>query len=225
MPCTVVGVLAGRGQTSGSIDDDNIVAMPIDAYLRRIQGSQDIPAIVLSASPAAIDRVKLRVERLMRERRELVPGQPDDFTVLDSRQLADAMRATGGAVRLMLGAVAAIGLLIGAIGIMNMMLISVTERTREIGIRIAIGALPWQVLVQFMTEAVLLAVAGGAVGAVLGVAVAAMCSRMLGIALVVDFSMLALALAVSVLVGLVSGLAPATRAARLRPVDALRHSC
>jgi putative ABC transport system permease protein len=155
--CEVVGVLAGKGESSFGSDQDDIVIMPLRAFQRRIAGNADITAVNISAQ-TGVDtaRVQADIERLMRERRGIVSGKEDDFSVRDTRQLAQTMTGTTEILTGLLGAVASVSLLVGGIGIMNIMLVSVTERTREIGIRLAIGALERQVLSQFLVEAVVL---------------------------------------------------------------------
>ena len=159
----------------------------------------------------------------MRERRRVAPGADDDFTVRDMKQIAQTMAGTTAMMTSLLGAVAAVSLLVGGIGIMNIMLVSVTERTREIGIRLAIGALEGQVLTQFLVEAVVLSLLGGLIGVGLGLGLAGVASLLLGIPYLVSPSIVFLAFGFSALVGMGFGYFPARRAARLDPIVALRH--
>ncbi|MDX2259123.1 MAG: ABC transporter permease [Hyphomicrobiaceae bacterium] len=225
-PCTVVGVLERRGGAGATAsDDDRMVAMPFGAFARRVQGSPDIRSIVIETLPKA-DGAPLRaqVRSLMRERRGLSPSLPDDFALIDMRQAASAMQATTATMTGLLGAIAAVSLLVGGIGIMNIMLVSVTERTREIGVRLAIGALPGHVMGQFLMEAVMLSLAGGVIGILVGVVAGAMLAPALGLPVVIDPAILLVALSVSVGLGIVFGYAPAQRAARLDPIVALRSA-
>jgi putative ABC transport system permease protein len=222
--CEVIGVLVGKGESSFGSDQDDIVLMPIRAFQRRIAGKSDISAINLSAvSGADTSKVQADLERLMRERRGIVPGKEDDFSVRDTRQLAQTMTGTTEILTGLLGAVASVSLLVGGIGIMNIMLVSVTERTREIGIRLAIGALERQVLTQFLVEAVVLSGFGGIIGIVLGLGLAALATNALAVPFLLNPGIVLLAFTFSALVGVVFGYFPARRAAHLDPIEALRH--
>jgi putative ABC transport system permease protein len=167
--------------------------------------------------------VQSDVERLLRERRKIVAGREDDFSVNDMTQMAATLTGTTTLMTGLLGAVAAVSLLVGGIGIMNIMLVSVTERTREIGIRLAIGAVESQVLMQFLVEAVTLSVFGGVVGIALGLSIAYGTVTLLGVPFVASPSIIALAFAFSAAIGMIFGYFPARRAAQLNPIDALRH--
>jgi len=222
--CEVIGVLAGKGESSFGTDQDDIVIMPLRAFQRRIAGNSDISAINISAQ-AGVDtaRVQADLERLMRERRGIVTGKEDDFSVRDTRQLAQTMTGTTEILTGLLGAVASVSLLVGGIGIMNIMLVSVTERTREIGIRLAIGALERQVLSQFLVEAVVLSGFGGIIGIALGLGLAALATQALAVPFLFNAGIVMLAFTFSALVGVVFGYFPARRAAHLDPIEALRH--
>jgi len=167
--------------------------------------------------------VQRDAEQVLRERRRVAPGEDDNFTVRDMTQIADTMASTTTVLTGLLGAVAAVSLLVGGIGIMNIMLVSVTERTREIGIRLAIGALESQVLTQFLVESIVLALFGGILGIVLGLALAGLASALLDIPFAADPKVMALAFLVSAAIGVVFGFFPAMRAARLDPTEALRR--
>ncbi|MEQ1712359.1 MAG: ABC transporter permease, partial [Hyphomicrobium sp.] len=185
--CSVIGVLAARGQSGAADDEDNIVAVPFDMFQRRIQGSPDIQSIVMAAYPSAsMDRLKMNLVGLMRERRGLGANDQNDFSILDMRQVAQSMTAATRTLTLFLGAIAAVSLVVGGIGIMNIMLVSVTERTREIGVRLTIGALPSQIRLQFLCEAVLLTLVGGTLGILIGLGTAAIAAPNLAIPFVVD---------------------------------------
>ncbi|MBL8665517.1 MAG: ABC transporter permease [Candidatus Odyssella sp.] len=222
--CEVIGVLADKGETSFGSDQDDVVIMPLRAFQRRIAGNSDISSVNLSAQNGVnTARVQADLERLMRERRGIVSGKEDDFSVRDTRQLAQTMTGTTEIMTQLLGAVASVSLLVGGIGIMNIMLVSVTERTREIGIRLAIGALERQVLSQFLVEAVVLSGFGGVIGILLGLGLAALATEALAVPFLLDPGIVVLAFSFSALVGVIFGYFPARRAAHLDPIDALRH--
>ena len=167
--CETIGVLEAKGQSSFGSDQDDTVVMPIRTFQRRIAGNVDVGRIQVSANDGAdTGLVQADIERLLRERRRISIGEEDDFSVRDMKQVAQAQTGTTSMLTGLLGAVAAVSLLVGGIGIMNIMLVSVTERTREIGIRLAIGALASEVRLQFLTEAVVLCCFGGVMGIVLG---------------------------------------------------------
>ncbi|MEW6720840.1 MAG: ABC transporter permease [Thermodesulfobacteriota bacterium] len=222
--CEVIGVLGSKGQSSMGRDQDDTIVMPLRTVQRRLTGSQDIGFILVSVRKgASITRAMEQIRSLMRERRRIGDGEDDDFNVMDTRQIAETLTSTTRILTMLLGAVAAVSLLVGGIGIMNIMLVSVTERTREIGIRLAIGALEGEVLLQFLIEAVVLASLGG----ILGVAWAAGASYVLAKVLKVPFlfnpGINALSFLFSAGIGVVFGYFPARRAAHLDPIEALRH--
>ncbi len=222
--CETIGVLEAKGQSSFGSDQDDTVVMPIRTFQRRIAGNVDVGRIQVSANDGAdTGLVQADIERLLRERRRISIGEEDDFSVRDMKQVAQAQTGTTAMLTGLLGAVAAVSLLVGGIGIMNIMLVSVTERTREIGIRLAIGALEHQVLTQFLVEAVVLSLFGGALGIAVGLALAAAATSALEVPLLIDLEIVVLAFAFSAIVGIVFGYFPARRAARLNPIEALRH--
>jgi putative ABC transport system permease protein len=222
--CEVVGVLAPRGQSTFGTDQDDTVLLPIRAFQRRIAGNTDISRMIISARDGVeTSKLQADIELLLRERRNISAGKEDDFSVRDMKQIAEATAGTTTMLTGLLGAVAAVSLLVGGIGIMNIMLVSVTERTREIGIRLAIGALEHQVLAQFLVEAVVLSLFGGIVGIIMGLGLASLATAALEVPLVVDPKIVMLAFGFSALVGVVFGYFPARRAARLDPIEALRH--
>jgi putative ABC transport system permease protein len=180
---------------------------------------------ILVSAKEGIDTAKVQVdiERLLRERRHVAPGAEDDFSVRDMKQLVQTTVGTTTVLTGLLGAVAAVSLLVGGIGIMNIMLVSVTERTREIGIRLAIGALESQVLTQFLVEAVVLSLVGGLIGILLGLGLAWLTTGGLKVPFVIDPIIVIVAFGFSALVGVIFGYFPARRAARLDPIEALRH--
>jgi putative ABC transport system permease protein len=222
--CEVIGQLNAKGQSVMGRDQDDLIIIPLRTFQRRIAGNRDISLIQLSVrDESAIDRVKSAIERLMRERRHLAPNEENDFSVMDTRQIAQTLTGTTRILTLLLSAVAAVSLLVGGIGIMNIMLVSVTERTREIGIRLAIGAYERDVLTQFLVEAMVLASFGGLFGILLALAASAMLAQVLQVPLILNPGIMILAFFFSGAVGVIFGYVPARRAARLDPIEALRH--
>ncbi|MBB5751099.1 ABC transporter permease [Prosthecomicrobium pneumaticum] len=222
--CEVIGVLERKGEGGMGQDQDDMALIPLRTLQRRITGSTGISAISVAVrSDVSTTKVQGELERLLRERRRILPGREDDFSVNDMAQIVATMASTTTLLTGLLGAVAAVSLLVGGIGIMNIMLVSVTERTREIGIRLAIGALEGQVLTQFLVEAVALSIFGGVVGILLGLALAWGAVTAMSVPFVVSVPIVALAFGFSALVGVVFGYFPARSAARLDPIEALRH--
>lgn len=221
--CEVIGLLAAKGSSMGR-DQDDVVVMPMRTVQRRLAGNQDVGMILVSVQQGlSTAQAKQRIEALLRERRHIAAGQEDDFNVLDTREIADMLSSTTRTLTLLLGAVAAVSLLVGGVGIMNIMLVSVTERTREIGIRLAVGALEREVLLQFLIEAVVLSSIGGMLGILLAAIGSIMLSRVLDVPYQFGLPINLLAFAFSAVIGVVFGYFPARRAARLDPIEALRH--
>lgn len=222
--CRVVGVLESKGQAAIGGDQDDLVVMPIQTFQRRVSGNSRVSAILVSVD-SQIDRalVTESIRLLMRERRSLSDADDDNFMILDTEEIARRVSSTTEIMTMLLGAVAAVSLVVGGIGIMNIMLVSVTERTREIGVRLAIGALEREVLMQFLIEAVVL----GAMGGVLGVAIAFIGSFALaatmGVPFIFDPSINMIAFLFAALTGVIFGYFPARRAAQLDPIEAVRH--
>ncbi|MGI8398576.1 ABC transporter permease [Agrobacterium tumefaciens] len=222
--CPVIGVLARKGQSGLGDDQDDTIIMPLKIHQRRIGGTPTISSIMVSAQDGvSTAKVQSDLQNLLRERRRIGIGREDDFTVNDMTQIASAMTGTTTLLTGLLGAVAAVSLLVGGIGIMNIMLVSVTERTREIGIRLAIGALEKQVLTQFLVEAVMLSAFGGLVGILTGLGLAYAVVGYLNVPFVTSPSIIFLAFAFSAAIGVIFGYFPARRAASLSPIEALRH--
>ena len=168
LSCEVIGLLEAKGQSTMGMDQDDIVVIPLRTFQRRISGNQDVALIQVSVREgASTDKAQQDIRLLMRERRHLSPSDDDNFNVMDMKEIANMLTGTTQLLTALLSAVAAVSLLVGGIGIMNIMLVSVTERTREIGIRLAIGALEREVLMQFLVEAVVLSSFGGLIGIVL----------------------------------------------------------
>jgi putative ABC transport system permease protein len=222
--CDVIGLLRSKGKNTFGMDRDDTVVIPQRTFQRRLSGNDDVHQIQLSVrSTVSTEKAMQDITRLMRERRHLVADADDDFSIMDQKEIASTLSGTTRILTALLAAVAAISLLVGGIGIMNIMLVSVTERTREIGIRLAIGAFERDVLTQFLVEAVVLSVFGGAIGIGLALSASALAARALGLPFMLDLSVVALAFLFSAAVGVVFGFFPARRAASLNPIDALRH--
>jgi len=222
--CEVVGVLASKGQGAFGNDQDDVVLLPLKTLQRRVIGSTRVPTLLVSMKDGSdAERVKASLTELLRERRKLSDSDDDNFNVLDTKQLADTFSGTTRVMTTLLGAVAAVSLLVGGIGIMNIMLVSVTERTREIGLRLAIGALEREVLMQFLIEAVVLAALGGLIGIVLATGASMLLAGAMGIPYIFHPGVNVLAFVFSAVIGVVFGFFPARRAARLDPIEALRH--
>ena len=222
--CEVIGLLRAKGQSSFGSDQDDTVLMPLRTVQRRLSGSQDINRLIVSVRDgASIDAVKSQLTLLMRERRNITDNEEDDFRVMDTRQIAETLTSTTKILTMLLSAVAAVSLLVGGIGIMNIMLVSVTERTREIGIRLAIGALEWEVLLQFLIEAVVLSSLGGLLGIALATGASIFLADLIGVPYLFGLGINLLAFVFSAAIGVIFGFFPARRAARLNPIEALRH--
>ena len=222
--CDVVGLLEAKGQSTMGTDQDNIVLVPLRTFQRRISGNTDIGMIQVSVRDGvSTDKAKREIEFLMREQRRISDTEEDDFSVLDMKEIADMLSGTTQIMTMLLGAVAAVSLLVGGIGIMNIMLVSVTERTREIGIRLAIGAFEREVLLQFLVEAAVLSSLGGLLGVIIALAASLGLAGWMQIPFVPDASIIGIAFLFSAAVGVVFGYFPARRAAQLDPIDALRH--
>ena len=222
--CEVVGLLKSKGQSAMGSDQDDTVVMPLRAVQRRLTGSQDINRLSISVREgASIDAAKEQLSLLLRERRNIAENEDDDFRVMDTRQIAETLTSTTKILTMLLGAVAAVSLLVGGIGIMNIMLVSVTERTREIGIRLAIGALESEVLLQFLIEAVVLSSLGGLIGIAIATAASIFLAGLMNVPYLFDPGINLLSFFFSAAIGVIFGYFPARRAAGLNPIDALRH--
>jgi putative ABC transport system permease protein len=222
--CEVIGVLAAKGQSTMGQDQDDTILMPILAVQRRMTGNDNVQQILVSATTAAqVKPVQDAIAVLLRERRRIRPGEQDNFLTRDLQSISSLVTSTSQLLTAGLSAVAAISLLVGGIGIMNIMLVSVTERTREIGIRLAIGALERDVLMQFLIEAVVLSCVGGLIGAAIGLAGSAAIAYWIGVPFVLSPWVVVVAFGFSAAVGIVFGFFPARRAAGLDPIEALRY--
>ncbi|MCC6666222.1 MAG: ABC transporter permease [Polyangiaceae bacterium] len=224
LSCEVIGVLTAKGQSGMGQDQDDVVLVPLRAAQRRLAGNNDVGGIYVTvASGRSTTRVKAQIEELLRERRNIVAGAEDDFNVRDMAEIAQTVSSATGALTALLGAIAAVSLLVGGIGIMNIMLVNVTERTREIGIRLAIGAMAREVLLQFLVEAVVLSTIGGVIGIGAGLLGSWAATRALNVPFVVVPNILVVAFVFSAVIGVLFGYLPARKAARLNPIEALRH--
>ena len=224
LSCVVIGLLQAKGQSTMGSDQDDLVLLPLRTFQRRIAGNQDIGVIQVAVQEGvATEKVQQDIEQLLRQRRHIGLSEDDDFQVLDMKEITQMLAGTTKVLTGLLGAVAAVSLLVGGIGIMNIMLVSVTERTREIGIRLAIGALEREVLLQFLVEAVVLAAFGGVTGIALALGASLMLADLMGIPFVFNPGIVVLAFLFSAAVGVIFGYFPARKAARLDPIEALRH--
>jgi len=222
--CEVIGLLAAKGQGAMGNDQDDFVLMPLHTLQRRVTGSLQVSSLMVSLLDGAdADRFQAALTQLLRERRKLSTSDENNFNILDTKQIADTLSGTTQIMTTLLGAVAAVSLLVGGIGIMNIMLVSVSERTREIGVRLAIGALEREVLLQFLIEAVVLAALGGLLGIVLATIASIGLSQVMSLPYRFDAAINVLSFAFSAVIGVVFGFVPARRAARLNPIEALRH--
>lgn len=222
--CQIIGLLIPKGQGAFGVDMDDKVLMPINTVQRRLTGNQDVSSIMISMRDGANTKTVIdQINALMRERRKLGENEANNFDVRDTKQLAEILSGTIATMTGLLGAVAAVSMLVGGIGIMNIMLVSVTERTREIGIRLAIGALEQEVLWQFLIEAVVLSSFGGLVGIILAFFACLALSGPIQIPFEFNLEINLLSFGFSAAIGVIFGFMPARQAARLDPIVALRH--
>jgi len=224
LSCQIIGTLVSKGTAGMGQDQDDLLLIPLGAFQRRITGNNDISLILVSAEEGLDTAIVAEsVRALLRQRRHRPLGSEDDFNVRDMAEIADTVTSTTNAMTALLGAIAAVSLVVGGIGIMNIMLVSVTERTREIGIRLAIGAFASEVMMQFLLEAIVLSTFGGIIGVFLGLLGSFFAARSLSLPFVIPPEIVALAFAFSALVGVLFGYLPARKAAQLNPIEALRH--
>lgn len=226
-PFLVVGVLAAKGQSLSGRDQDDNVFIPITTSERQITGNQFPGSIrymlAQGKSAETMEEAEIEITQLLRQRHRISDGMENDFTVRNLTAIADVATDTAKILSIVLGAIASISLLVGGIGIMNIMLVSVTERTREIGIRMAIGANRNAILIQFLLEAIMICFMGGMIGVILGIGSAWIISQLIDMLVVITLSMVFLAFLFSSAVGIFFGFYPARKAASLKPVDALRY--
>jgi putative ABC transport system permease protein len=222
--CRIIGVLKPKGQSGFGSDQDDFVLLPLRTVQRRLAGNIDVNSISVSVlDGVSTEKAKADIERLLRQRRQVGEDEEDDFHVRDMQEIVQTLTGTTRLLTTLLGAVAAVSLLVGGIGIMNIMLVSVTERTREIGIRLAIGAMEKQVLMQFLIEAVVLSCFGGIIGILLGIAASAAGAGALKVPFILNIGIIVVSFLFSAGVGVVFGYFPARKAALLDPIEALRH--
>jgi putative ABC transport system permease protein len=222
--CVVKGLLESKGSSSFGMDQDDLIVVPLKMLQRRLTGSQDISNINISVEDGiSSESVTKSLRLLLRERRDIKANQDENFHIRDMKDIIDTLSSTTGMLTMLLGAVAAISLVVGGIGIMNIMLVSVTERTREIGIRLAIGAFEREVLLQFLVESVVLSALGGVVGIILGLLITVGVTILFDLPFIMNEGIIVLAFVFSTLIGIVFGYFPAKKAANLNPIDALRH--
>ncbi len=224
VPFTIVGLLTAKGLSVMGSDQDDVVVVPYTSGMKRIMGTTTLRAILVQTSDAgSLNLVQQQITALLRQRHRIGPGRDDDFTVRSQQEIADMATATAKVMRVLLGAIASVSLLVGGIGIMNIMLVSVTERTREIGIRMAVGARGRDVLLQFLSEAVTLSSLGGGLGVLLGVGTAKLLSAVAGWPTLISVSSIVIAFLFSAAVGIFFGFYPARKASQLDPIEALRY--
>ena len=224
LSCEIIGLIAAKGQSSMGQDQDDVVILPLRTFQRRIAGNEDVGMIQVSVRDGyPTERAQQEITEFMRERRHLSDTEDDNFNVMDMKEIANMLSGTTRLLTALLGAVAAVSLLVGGIGIMNIMLVSVTERTREIGTRLAIGALEREVLLQFLVEAVVLSSFGGIIGIVIALISSVLLSQLLSVPFVFNATIVLVAFLFSSSVGIVFGFFPARKAAQLDPIEALRH--
>ncbi|MEJ2500865.1 MAG: ABC transporter permease [Campylobacterales bacterium] len=222
--CSVIGTLEAKGANAFGMDQDDLILVPIRMFQRRISGNQDVPTILVSVRENyPLEAAQQQIGQVLRESRNLKDGEPDNFRVGSMTALLDTLTQITSMLTVMLGAVAAISLVVGGIGIMNIMLVSVTERTREIGIRMAVGAMAQDILVQFLIEAIVLSGLGGIFGVLAGIGITLGVSKAMDITLIIDPAITVIALLFSMLIGIVFGIIPARKAANMNPIDALRY--
>jgi putative ABC transport system permease protein len=224
LSCEVIGLLESKGQSTMGQDQDDLIVVPLRTFQRRIAGNEDVSMIQVSVKDGySTERVKHEIGRLLRVRRHLSANEDDNFNVMDMKEIANMLSGTTRMMTGLLGAVAAVSLLVGGIGIMNIMLVSVTERTCEIGTRLAIGALEREVLLQFLVEAVVLSSFGGIIGIVFALVASIGLAGIMNVPFVFNAPIVLIAFLFSAAVGVIFGFFPARKAARLDPIEALRY--
>jgi putative ABC transport system permease protein len=222
--CDVIGVLESKGASTFGRDQDEIVIVPLTMFQRKIQGNKDVKSILISINDSKnIKSAKKDITLLMQERRKIKVGESDNFHIRDTEDLLSTMTSTTKMLTYLLGSIAAISLLVGGIGIMNIMLVSVTERTKEIGTRLAIGAMENEVLLQFLVEAIVLSTLGGIIGIILGIGIGYTSVLFMELPFIINHKIILISFVFSTLIGVIFGYFPARKAAQLNPIDALRY--
>ncbi len=223
-PFTVVGYLKPKGMSMMGSDQDDVILIPYTSVMKRLTGDTTFRSFnVQAASPAQMADVQEQITELLRQRHKIGPNREDDFLVRTQQEISDTATETSRVMTMLLGSIAGVSLLVGGIGIMNIMLVSVTERTREIGIRMSIGARGRDILMQFLTEAVTLSIVGGLIGVGLGIGASQLISQKFGWTTLISTESIAMAFGFSAVIGVFFGFYPARKAARLDPIEALRH--
>lgn len=223
-PYTIIGVLKSKGQSAGGQDQDDVVLIPLTTAQERLLGITHVRSINVQVTEAdKMDEVQSNIEKLLRQRHRIRTGAEDDFNVRNLTSIMETMTSTTTMITLLLGSIAGISLIVGGIGIMNIMMVSVTERTREIGIRKAIGATYNSIMLQFLIESTMISIIGGLIGIVIGVGVAQAISKFGNFTTVISGFSIAASFGFSLFVGIFFGMLPARKAARLDPIDALRY--
>jgi putative ABC transport system permease protein len=224
IPFAITGVLASKGAGMGGQNQDDRILIPYTTAMKRITGDRYLRSInVQVVSSERMDAAQQQITSLLRQRHRLAADREDDFNIFNQKEIADTVSSITGVITVLLGSIAGISLLVGGIGIMNIMLVSVTERTREIGIRIAVGAQPFAIKLQFLIEAMILSVLGGLVGVIFGVGVSRLIQVVADFKAIVSIGSVVLAFGVSCAIGIFFGFYPAQKAAALDPIDALRY--
>jgi putative ABC transport system permease protein len=224
VPFTVIGVLKSKGQSGMGNDQDDVILAPATTVFYRLKGGRYVDMINASAvSVERIDAAQQEMRTILREAHRLSPGDDDDFTISNQAEISEAASETSRIMTLLLGSIAGVSLVVGGIGIMNIMLVSVTERTREIGIRLSVGARSIDVLIQFLTEAVILSLSGGILGIFLSFVISVILNRFTELVAVVNPEIIIISTLFSAAVGIFFGFYPARKAAQLNPIDALRY--
>jgi putative ABC transport system permease protein len=223
-PFTVVGALAPKGATGFGNDQDDVIYVPYTSAMKRLSGGTAFRSFVVqAATPESVPEVQEAITELLRQRHRIQDGRDDDFIIRTQQEISETATETSKIMTMLLGSIAGVSLLVGGIGIMNIMLVSVTERTREIGVRLAVGARSGDILLQFLTEAVTLSILGGLIGIGTGLAISQLVSSKLGWPTLVSSSSILLSFAFSGAIGIFFGFYPARKAAQLDPIDALRY--
>jgi len=223
-PFTVVGLLSAKGMSAMGSDQDDVLLLPWTSAMTRLTGGTTMRMITVQAASAEqMPDVQAQIAELLRQRHRIQPGNDDDFTVSTQTEISDAFTATSRTMTVLLAAIASVSLMVGGIGIMNIMLVSVTERTREIGIRMAVGAKGRDILLQFLTEAIALSAIGGLLGIALGMGCSHLVAQQMSWPVLTSSDSIVMAFAFSAAVGVFFGFYPARKASRLDPIDALRY--
>lgn len=224
VPFKVIGLLESKGKSSMGMDQDDIVIVPYKTFLNRLSSSRYIRSIQIQVKSASLlDETKQKVKEILRNNHKLSSNQEDDFTIGTQEEIAEKAKSVSQIMTLLLGSIAAVSLIVGGIGIMNIMLVSVTERTREIGIRIAVGAKSFDIMAQFLIESLVLSGIGGVIGIVVSVITAVILNSLSGLTVVININLMVISLLFSAGVGIFFGFYPAKKASTLNPIEALRY--